>query len=167
MSATLVVAQDYGTSYSGYSLEISKNIFYLVSVDDGSVSKSSYPIRIPESGVAYSFEQYLRVRIDVAPAVQCSNFLVWYDSGSIPAGQTLTVNSDEVASYTAPTDTQSTKGTRVDFTTKDSEVASIALSGTLTDIGDYTSYLVFQLEVLSTATAGSSSIDFIIQYDEV
>ncbi len=167
MSAVIVLAQDYGSSYAGYSQEVAKNVFYLVTVDDGSVSKTSYPIRIPAAGTAYSYELYLRARCDLAPATKCFNFLVWYLSGTIPSGQGITVNSDAVSEYTAPVNSPSVKGTRVDFTTKNSEVNSIALSGELTGITQYTSYLVFQLSVTSAAEASESEISFIVQYDEV
>lgn len=168
MAATIVLAQAYGGEiYTGYAQEVAKNIFYLVSVDDGSVSKASYPIRIPEAGTAYSYEVYIRARCDVAPALKCFNFKVWYDSGAIPAGQTLTVNSTAVTTYEAPTNAPSGKGTRVNFTTKNSEVNSISLTGELSNIGDYSSYLVFQLAVTSAATAAESAVDFIVQYDEI
>ena len=167
MAAVIILAQNYGESYSGYQGEIGKNVFYLISVDDATVSRTSYPIRIPAEGTAYSYEIFLRARCDLAPATKCFNFLVWYLSGTIPSGQGITVNSDVVSDYTAPVNSPSAKGTRVDFTTKNSEANSIALSGDLTAVGEYTSYLVFQLSVTSAAEASESEISLVIQYDEV
>ncbi len=167
MSALVVAVINYGSSYSGYEQEVSKSIFYLIDEDSGVVSRDSSPIRIPDSGTSYSYEKYIRCRTDIAPATKCFNFLVWYLSGTIPSGQGITINSDVVSEYTAPVNSPSVKGTRVDFTTKNSEVNSIALSGELTGITQYTSYLVFQLLVTSAAEASESEISFVIQYDEV
>jgi len=83
------------------------------------------------------------------------------------SGYNLTVNSDAVSSYVAPTASESAKGTRIDFTTKTGTDDAIALTGDLINIGDYTSWLVFQLEVLTTADTGNFSLDYIIEYDEV
>lgn len=166
MAATIVIAQNYGESYGGYSGEVAKNTFYLIDEDSGILSKETNPLRRPDTGTTYSFEIWLRARCDVAPTTQCFNFKVWYDSG-LPSGYTLTANSDEVSSYSAPVDVISTQGTRVDFTTKVSELNSIPLSGTLVNIGDYTSWIVFQLELSPTAVLGDQTVDFILQYDEV
>jgi hypothetical protein len=167
MAATLVVVQNYGEVYAGVGSEVAKNIFYLVPVDDGTASATSNPLRLPESGTVYSYEAYLRIRCDVAPDSRCFNFKVWYNSGTIPSGQRLTVNSDAVSTYTSPINAQSSVGTRVNFTTKNSEGNSIALTGELVDVGDYTSFLVFQVEVDHDATLDDPEVDFIVQWDEV
>lgn len=165
MAAVVSVVQNCGSTYSGYANEAAKNISYMLPIDSCTANRSDYPMTIPNAGTKFSYEVYIRCRLDLAPANQVDNFKVWY-VGGMPSDHTLTVNSDIVNNYSAPINFQSSKGTRVDFTTKNSEGNSIALNGVLTNVGDYTSYLVFQLEVESTAQTGNHEVDYIIQYDE-
>ncbi len=167
MSAVISVVQNAGHTYAGAEQEVAKNISYLITVDSATASKASYPMRIPESGKNYSYEVWIRCRCDLAPNSKCDNFKAWYDSGMPVSGYNLTVNSDTVSSYQEPVNTESARGTRIDFTTKTGTDNAIALSGDLEGIGDYTSWLVFQLEVLSTAQTGEFEVDYIIEYDEV
>ena len=166
MSAVISIVQNSGESYAGYSQETAKSIFYFLPIDSSTANKSNYPLQVPDAGTLYSFEAYLRCRCDLAPVTSCDNFKVWYDSGIPVTGYTITVNSDLVSAYEAPIDVLSSRGTRIDFITKNAEGNSIALTGSLVDVGDYTSYLVFQLEVVSTGALGNYNVDFIIQYDE-
>ena len=166
MAGLISIIENAVESYGGYSQEVAKNISYFLEIDSATASKTSYPIDIPAAGTKYSYEKWIRCRCDLAPTTQFSNFKAWYDSGLPVSGYTITVNSDTIDTYAAPSNLQSSQGIRVDFTTKNSEVDSIALDGTLTDVGQYTSWLVFQLEIESTAELGSQSVDYIIQYDE-
>jgi len=165
MSSVISVVQDYGTDYPGYS-EVAKNAFYFVPVDDGTASKSSNPVVIPDAGTNYSYEVWIRARCDAAPAVRCENFKIWYNSG-LSGGFDITVNTDIISTYVQPVEIQSSVGNRVSFSTKASAGNSISLDGTLTDIGDYSSWLVFQLEIPSTATAGDYTALWTLQYDEI
>ena len=167
MSALISIVQNAGHTYAGAEQEIAKNTSNLITIDNASASKLSYPMGIPTVGKNYSFEVWIRCRCDLAPNVKCDNFKAWYDSGMPVSGYNLTVNSDAVSSYVAPIAVESSQGTRIDFTTKTATGNSIALSGDLVNIGDYTSWLVFQLEVLTTADTGNFEVDYIIEYDEV
>jgi len=166
MSALISVCQDSGESYAGYSQEVAKNISYFLPIDSATANKIAYPMQLPSVGTRYSYELYIRCRCDLTPNSQVNNFKVWYVSGLPTPGYTITVNSGIISTYAAPVDLLSTRGTRIDFTTKNSELNSIALDGTLININDYTSWLVFQLEVLATANTGNHDVDYIIQYDE-
>lgn len=167
MSATISVVQNAGMNYAGSTQEVAKTIFYFLSESNATASKASYPLQIPESGTKYSYEIYLRCRCDLAPAVKCDNFKAWYSSGMPGTGYKITVNSDVVNVYAEPLDVLSSKGSRVDFETKNAVGSSIALSGNLINVSDYTSYLIFQLEVVPTADTGDFSASWIIQYDEI
>jgi len=167
MAAIIVLAQAYGTSYSGYEGEVAKNIFYFIDQDSGLLSKTTNPLRVPDAGINYSFEVWLRCRLDFPPASKCFNFKVWYDSGMPASGFKITTNSDIVDAYVQPVDSPSSVGTRVDFITKNSELDSIPLEGTLKEIGDYSSYLVAQLEISAGAALGDYQISWVLQYDEV
>ncbi len=165
MSATIVAVQDYGTDYPGYS-EVAKNIFNFVPVDDGTAGKSSNPVIIPDAGTNYSYEVWVRARCDVAPAVRCENFKIWYNSG-LSGGFDITVNTDEISAYVQPVNTLSSVGSRVSFDTKSSAGSSIDLVGTLTDIGDYSSWVCFQLQIPAAATSGTYAVLWTLQFDEV
>jgi len=167
MSAVISIVQNAGYTYAGSEQEIAKNTSNLITVDNASASKTAYPMRIPTSGKNYSYEVWIRLRCDLAPNSKCDNFKAWYDSGMPATGYNMTVNSDAVITYVAPVAVESSKGTRIDFTTKTGTGDAIALTGDLVDISDYTSWLVFQLEVLATADTGTFEVDYIIEYDEV
>lgn len=166
MAATIAVVQNWGWASASYYGEVAKNISNMISIDDGMAAKDDYPVRIPLTGTFYSYETWIRCRCDAAPSNFCNNFKAWYDSGMPSPGFLLTVNSSIVNTYQQPVNVQSSRGTRVDFTTKNAEGTSIALDGELVNIGDYTSWLVFQLEVVNTASLGEYAVDYIIQYDE-
>lgn len=166
MSAVVVVVQNYGVGSGGYSGEVAKNISNMLPIDDGLASHLTNNVRIPLAGLTYSYETWIRCRCDSAPSNFCNNFKVWYDTGLPASGFNLTVNSSIVSAYQQPVVTESARGTRVDFIDHDAEGSSIALDGELVDVGDYTSWLVFQLEIDSAGTIGEHSVDYIIQYDE-
>lgn len=167
MSAVVSLVQNVGSSYSGASQEVAKSIFYFLSESDATAGKTTYPLILPESGKIYSYELWVRARVDLAPLNNVYDFKAWYVSGMPASGYTIKVNSDTVSTYSAPINLESSQGTRVDFTTKNSEVNSISLSGSLTSVGEYSSYLVFQLEVESTAETGENAVEWILQYDEI
>ena len=166
MSALISVVQNAGQSYGGYAQEVAKNISYMLPIDSATANKSASPITIPDSGTRYSYETWIRLRCDLAPSDRVENIKAWYDSGLPTPGFTLTVNSDIVSAYAAPINFQSSQGARIDFTTKNAVGNSIALDGTLQNIGDYSSYLCFQLEIINTALPGAGGVDWICQYDE-
>lgn len=165
MSSLISIIQNAGSTYAGAEQEIAKNISYFLTIDDAIASKNDYPLAVPIAGVNYSYEVWIRLRCDLAPNSSVENIKAWYDSG-IPAGYTITVNSDIVSAYQQPVNTESTRGTRIDFTTKNAVGNSIALDGTLVNVSDYSSYLLFQLEIADTADTGRFSCDWILEFDE-
>jgi hypothetical protein len=168
MAATISICENNGELYNGEpSSETAKLVFYFIRQDDATISPADSPVIIPAIGTNYSFEVWLRARVDVAPDSQCYNFKAWYDSGIPGDGYKVTVNSDIVSSYVQPVNVESVQGTRIDFTTKNSEIDSLSLDGTLINIGDYTSWLVFQLEIDSDADRGSNELVWYLQYDEI
>lgn len=167
MPATISVCQNYGWASASYFGEVAKNISNLLSIDDGIANKLDYPITKPTSGTVYSFETWIRLRCDSAPAALCHNFKAWYDSGMPAVGQKVTVNTTVVNTYAQPVNTLSVQGTRDDFIEHDDEASAIDLDGDLVSVGEYTSWLVFQLEITNLASIGSYGLDYTIQYDEV
>lgn len=166
MSALVSVVQNAGQVYSSYAQEIAKNISYFLPIDSATGNKTTNPFYLPDSGIIYSYEVYIRCRCDLAPVVSITNFKVWSNSLSLATGYSLTVNSTIVNTYEVPVNIESSRGTRIDFGDAYDEASSIALDGTLINIGDYTSWLVFQLELSAGADTGNFEAEYIIQYDE-
>jgi hypothetical protein len=166
MAAVISVVQNAGQSYASYAQEVAKNISYLLPIDSATANKTTSPLYLPSEGTIYSYEVYIRCRCDLAPVNYVNNFKVWCDSGLPLSNQILTVNSDDVSVYAAPVNTQSTRGTRADFVNYTDVDNSISLVGNLVNIGDYTSWLVFQLELSAGADTGNFDVEYTIQYDE-
>ena len=162
MSAIISVVQNCG-SYAGGE-EVAKNIFYFLPVQNCYASKNDNPILIPESGKIYSYEVWIRFRCDYPPNLKCDNFKVWRGS-EIPSGYKITVNNPSISEYSEPVNSPSTKGNRVDFSTID-DTNKITVNGTLVNVGDYTEWLVFQLEVESSSPPLDGSVLVYYQYDE-
>lgn len=164
MSAVISVCQQSGLGYS--STVVAKNEFYFLPIDSNVETPDDWPIKIPESGTTYSYEVWLFFRCDVAPSQYCKNFKIWCD-GSVPSGMKITVNKDAIWNYQTPVNTKSTAGTRDDFSNYTSS-NKLPIAGELNNVGDKTSYIVFQLEVSSFAEQGTYE-DFTVyyQYDEV
>lgn len=166
MGAVISIVQNWGFASASYFGEVAKNISNILSIDDGLANKEDNPVRIPISGTNYSFETWIRLRCDLAPDGVVNNIKAWYISGVPSPGYLLTVNNSVVSDYNQPVDTQSVRGTRVDFTEHDSEENAIELDGELSEIGDYSSWLVFQLEITNNAQLDNGHVDYFIQYDE-
>lgn len=165
MSSLISVVQNYGSDYGG-GQEVAKSVSNLVSVDNGLVAKNISPLLRPIVGNTYSYEVYIRCRCDIAPDEYCNNFKLYYNSGLGETGISLTVNSDIISTYEQPVNILSTRGSRVDFSTKDVN-DKISLDGELINVGDYTSWAVFQLCVNETADVGFGGLDYTIEYDEL
>jgi hypothetical protein len=152
MSATIVIIKTHGAL--GYETESVDTEFGLKAVDDHSTSPADAPIEIPDIGTNYSYECWMRFKCTVAPSNQCENFKIWSSGAAVATGLVITVNSDAINTYATPVDTDSIKGTRVDFADKDSG-DKISVAGSLVNNGDKTDFSVFQLEVGQTASPGN------------
>jgi hypothetical protein len=138
-----------------------------VSADNNANSlsnRTSNPVTIPASGVAYSYEKWLRLYVDVAPANSVSNFKYWSSQGgSGGAGTGLTmIGQGSQGTYAQPSSTAhsgagplpTSSGNEWDFST-------------LSSTGQLTQYLVLQLAVASTASQGNMSQATVsFSYDE-
>jgi hypothetical protein len=139
------------------------------SAADDQATRVSYPITIPTSGCAYSYEKWISACVSVAPDNNVSNFQVWGTppAQAFPTGTCWLVGTADFASGSTPTDTSSSIATSsLADATSDSKYAwdsaSYAAAGSMTD------YLVSQLQVTTTATAGDwGPCDLAYSYDEV
>lgn len=136
----------------------------MVSADNAlnsQANRNAFPI--PAGG--FSYEKWLKARVDAAPANQITNFRVWSD-GDIGGG--------DATLWAGVTDTGATP------TNADSAVATVDLatatvaskldwdtSSVLVDVGDLTDFLVLQLEVDSGAEPGDLPTETVsYSYDE-
>lgn len=162
MAAEIKIVKTYGDSGSPTEVEVTTP--GLLSSDDNALPSAS-PVLVPPSGKNYSYECWLRFKASVAPDNLCNNFKIWSSGSSVGTGLAITVNSDTVDTYVTPTSAESSEGTRVDFSTKDS-YDKIDVDGDIINIGDKTDFSVFQLEAEPTATPGNKSYTVYYQYDE-
>lgn len=160
MAATLKIIKSYGAGQT----EVEVTSPGLLSTDDNTAPASS-PVTKPPSGTEYSYECWVRFELDVEPDTQVTNFQFWSDGTSVGTGLVITVNTDAVSAYDTPIDTVSDEGTRASFATRDSG-SKISLAGTLATTGDQTDFMVFQLEVADTASAGAVTYTTNFSYDE-
>lgn len=140
----------------------------LMSIDDYDDTGSTYaanPITVPDTGTNYSYERWMRVKF-TGTFNLVENVKVWKSAGTLSdvnlalfvgestTGVTPVVTDSSIATTAMPT----TEGTAIDIT----PTAAIDADG------DYTDYLVVQLDVPSTVTTpgdiGTQTLTF--QYDE-
>ena len=121
-------------------------------------------LTIPAIGYTYSFEKWVRARVDAAPDNGVLNFRVWTD-GTVQAG--LTLFTGVTSTGQTPVNTASSHAT-VDGTTYVEGSKLDWHLTTMTNVGDLTDFLVLQYRVGSGAAAGNAQQEYIYyQYDEM
>jgi len=110
-----------------------------------------------------SYEKYVYLKVDTAPANAVENFLIWGDGG-VAANTTLYWGQTDT--YTQPVNTSSSVAT-TNFNTITSGAKGTWDSGSYDTIGDVTEYSVFQLDVGSGASPGNWPTETVsYSYDE-
>lgn len=166
MSATLSVRVT--TTASPGSMGPAQTGIDLESADNSTNSignRQANPITVPSGATsAFSYEKWLLLRVDVAPANAVTNFKAWCaGAASVGTGVTL-AGEAAVTSYTTPVSTS--RATAAVLPTS-SGSALVWDSGSYSTIGNTTKYLVLQLVVLSTAGPGNISQQTVsYSYDE-
>jgi hypothetical protein len=134
----------------------------LISADNATNSlgnRQANPITVGTN----SFEKWLKLKVDTAPANAVTNFQVWGD-GSVMANTTL--NYGFTATGATPTASTSTVAT-TNFTTATAAAKAQWDTASLTALNATTRYLVFQLAVDSNAGPGNWTQETInYSYDE-
>jgi len=149
MVATLTLRVQTGSSPGSQSSAVTG--VDLISADNATNSlanRQANPITVGTR----SYEKFLKLRVDVAPANAVTNFKIWGD-GSVAANTTLFFKG-AVTSYTTPVSTASSVATE-DFTDYTSGAKADWDTASYTTIGDVTKYAVFQLSVGSGAAPGN------------
>ena len=159
--------------------------------DDATIDNAN-PVPIPPSGTKRSFWKQIYLFCDVAPDTQIDNLLFFTDGTGYGTGITLQVgdqfptkNSGTDAGYEVATGVIGDTGDEVianhagisavtdafTFTTGGSELVGPSISESTSVIdaaGESSNYLVFQCDVISTATPGNKPDETLtIQYDEI
>lgn len=135
----------------------------LISADNATNSlanRQANPITVGTN----SFEKYVKLKVDTAPANAVTNFKIWGD-GAVAANTTL-MWAGAVSSYAQPTSNTSTVAT-TNFNTCTSAAKCTWDSASYSTLGNTTKYSVFQLQVGSGATPGNWPTETVsYSYDE-
>lgn len=111
-----------------------------------------------------SFEKWLKLKIDVAPANAVTNFLIWGD-GAVAANTTLYWGGN-VTTYATPVNTASSVAT-TDFSTITSGAKGTWDATSYSALNATTRYSVFQLDVAGGADPGNWPTETVsFSYDE-
>jgi hypothetical protein len=121
-----------------------------ISADNATNSLANRQANPVQAG-ANSFEKWMKFRCDVAPTTQCTSFKVW-GPGTSATG--LTVMAGTTATGVTPTASASSVAT-TDLSTLTSSGASLAITGTLVNVGDLTNYVVLQMQTAGTIAPGA------------
>jgi hypothetical protein len=161
MVAALSLRVQYGTSPGTQTAAVTGAD--LISADNGTNSlanRQANPITVGTR----SYEKFLKLYVDTAPANGVTNFKIWGD-GTTAANTTLYWDG-EVAAYSTPVSTASAIAT-TNFTTITSSSKGTWDTSSLDTIGETTKYVVFQLDVASGATPGNWPTETVsYSYDE-
>lgn len=157
--------------------------------DDATIDTNN-PIPIPTSGTKYSYWKQIYMKCATAPSTKVDNVRFYTDGGGFGTGitvkvgdETPTKNSGSVAGYEVATGTPGDTGDEMvaahagltgstdafTFTSGSPKTLSISETDSLINaIGEMTDYLIFQMEVISTATPGDKDNETMtIKYDEI
>jgi hypothetical protein len=135
----------------------------LISADNATNSlanRQANPITVNTN----SYEKWLKLFVDTAPANNVSNFLAWGDGG-VQTSTTLRVTGNYITGTTPTTATSSVANTTFTNFTSGNKLTWDA--GPYTNTSATTRYLVFQLQVGSDASPGNWTQETVsYSYDE-
>lgn len=132
---------------------------------DNAVNSAANRAANPVGRGTNSYEKWMLLEIDVAPANDVSNFQVWGDGGALDTDIAIDV-AGEVAAGVTPVATTSVVAT-TDWTTVTAAAKLQWDTTVLTTIGQQTKFLVMQLQVGASAAVGSMTQEVAnYSYDE-
>jgi hypothetical protein len=119
---------------------------------------TTYPVTVPSTGTAYSFEKYNRLKVTGAASNSLSAFGVYF-SATAPTDSSgvttfITPNFGATPTYAAPVNTVSTVATSACSAT--TAAPGTALVAPTNAIGSYSSFFVQQLAIGSGAIGGNT-----------
>jgi len=135
----------------------------LISADNATNSlanRQANPITVGTN----SYEKYVKLKVDTAPANAVTNFKIWGD-GAVQSNTTL-MWAGATTSYTQPVATTSAVAT-TNFTTCTSGAKCTWDTASYSALNATTKYSVFQLQVGGSATPGNWNTETVsYSYDE-
>lgn len=181
MAAVFDVMIDYGGSDTAPgTAEVATNLRF--NRADDNVQDTSEPIPIPGAGTIYSYWKHIYLKCTTGPVTSCNNFKYYSDGAGMDTGVLIKVGTNAVANdsdYNVAdgADEMVANHSGVDasadvngYTSGGSQLALGVVPGddVIDDVDEETDYLVLQLNVSSTASAGNiTSKTHTFQYDEI
>lgn len=176
MAATIIINRLTG---SGPTTTAITSANTRLSYSDSPSPGATDPVVVPTSGTNRSWWATTRLECTVAPSTAVNN-IKWYSDG-LSFGTGITCVGNTATGYTQATGSAgaSTSGTTLNTTnyatltaapadvTTFTSVSPKSVSGSTSTTGQFGDRFVYQLEVISTASPGTSSArTFTWQYDE-
>jgi len=173
MAATVNIKRWTGASgsMSGTVITSANTVANAVDAHQSTASSSTDPIKIPPSGTNYSYWVSTRLATGATGPTGTISNLRWYSDGSNSFGTGVGCNVKTASTYTQATGTQGVTGDAMSggaaFETKTSG-SPLTVTGTCTTANtDFGDYVVYQLTVGPTASAGVTGQEtFTWLYDE-
>jgi hypothetical protein len=179
MPATVTIRRWTGSSGAPVKTDIT-SANTRASTSDAPSPGTSDPIPIPGAGTVNSFWVVTRLSCDVTPDGTINN-IKWYSDGSNSLGTGVTCVGQDASAYDQATGTQGVNGDTLNttnypalsgapasvFTFTSGSPKAIAGSITNPSTGDFGDFFVYQIQVGTTASAGTTPTEtFTWQYDE-
>ena len=154
MAATVQI-NEYNGAGETKTAAVAKGHF--LNIESASVSdaiRDNNPIPVPGAGSNYSYEKWHKLEVTGGTYTELTDFRHFIDSApgtGLVIETSANTGTPSNETYNTPINTASAKA---DTTMPTTDPAAASISGTLTANGQETGYVVTQLEVQSTATAG-------------
>lgn len=178
MPATVTIRRWTGSSGGPTKTDITGINTRANAEDAHTTAGTTNPILVPTSGTNYSYWVTTGLQIDAITGGTVSN-IKWYTDGSNSLGTGITCKGNTANSYVQATGTAGTTGTQL-TTGNHSGLAGApsdvfaytsaspkSISGSSSSTGAVGDFMVYQIEVDDTATAGAATAEtFTWRYDD-
>jgi hypothetical protein len=182
MAATIIINRWTGSSgaYTKNNITAANTVANAADSHQTTAAGSSNPITIPAAGTNYSFWVSTRLECSSTPTGTVNN-LRWYSDGGNGFGTGVTCKAQNATTYVQATGTTGTTGNQLNTTNHTGLSGAPAdaftftvgspksLTGSISNpsTGDFGDFMVYQLEVTSSAGAGVTGTEtFTWLYDE-
>jgi hypothetical protein len=178
--ATVTIRRWTGSSGSPTKTDITSINTRDNAYDGHSTGDTTHPVKIPTSGTKYGYWVPTRLSCDVTPAGTINN-IKWYTDGANSFGTGVTCKMNTATGYVQATGTQDDTGDQLTtgayatlagtptdaFGFTSSSLKSVTGSISNPSTGDFGDFVVYQIEVGTTASPGASAQEtFTWTYDE-
>jgi len=177
MAATVQIRRKTGAGPTSTNITSTTNI---ISTSDDPAPGTNNPIPIPPSASIFSYWVVTRLTSITTPAGTIDN-VRWYTDGANGLGTGVTLLAESATSYIQATGSEGVEGDELNqgnYATLANDPsdafgftvgAPLAVAGDIDnpDTGDFADFVVYQLEVASTASPGQTPLELITWvYDE-